>query len=158
MSVKVITHQMRVAEGSMTYSCPGFSLTLFSAEQLFCCKESIDWFKWFSEAAFRIHDYITLLAFFGTGCHITSPQIMLLLLLLISSKSVASNNKSQCFGVICQGFVAPSYGYKLKLIFVLTSVWSSLVLSVWPTHLLLEVNVVERTPKYVVIYVQRSLL
>ena len=63
-----------------------------SEEQSFCGRESIDWFSWFSEATFRIHDQITSLAFFGTGCRITSPQIMLLqLLLLISSKSVASN-------------------------------------------------------------------
>ena len=37
----------------------------------------------------------------------TPPQIMFLLLLLISSQPVASNNTSQCFGVICQGFVIP---------------------------------------------------
>ena len=38
--------------------------------------------------------------------HITSPQIMLLFLLLMASKSVAANNTSQCFGVVCQGLVA----------------------------------------------------
>ena len=35
--------------------------------------------------------------------HITSPQIILLVILLMSSKPVASNNSTQCFGVFCQG-------------------------------------------------------
>ena len=34
-----------------------------------------------------------------------APHMMFLLLLFLSSQSVASNNTSQCFGVVCQGLI-----------------------------------------------------
>ena len=35
----------------------------------------------------------------------TAPHMMFLLLLFLSSQPVASNNTSQCFGVVCQGLI-----------------------------------------------------
>ena len=49
----------------------------------------------------------------------TAPHMMFLLLLLLSSQSVASNNKSQCFGVVCQGLIKRDIqrtGYIVQLI------------------------------------------
>ena len=69
-------------------------------------------FSWFSEVTCTAQAVVTKLLNshvwikpYLVASHITSPQIMLLLLLLISSKPVASNNTSQCFGVVCQGLV-----------------------------------------------------
>ena len=70
------------------------------------------WFSWdttcMAQAAPTVLTYSTpILGTIPTttSCHTTSPQIMLLLLLLMSSKPVASNNTSQCFGVVCQGLL-----------------------------------------------------
>ena len=49
----------------------------------------------------------------------TAPHMMFLLLLLLSSQSVASNNTSLCFGVVCQGLTKRDIqrtGYIVQLI------------------------------------------